>query len=232
MTTIDKRTGLSFAAAVLALGAILAFGVERPRDGTQYTEYFERVSEKMSAIPYRIGDWIGQDVDAQAPAIRILKPNKLLQRQYASVDGSTKFSLFMIHCTDARDMQGHYPPVCYPAHGWTIIRTERSDFVLGQSRVPCKVYQLDALRQGRTLEMTILNFFAVPSQQEALAADMSAVNRASLASSRSWMGAAQVQLIVHGIVPPEEMTRLMQEVSPAIESAVREVIHGDRSKAR
>ncbi len=226
--TIDKRTAVSFAAAVVALGGLLMFGTQRTRDEAQYEEYFERVSSAISLIPYRIGAWVGADAEAQAPAIRMLRPNKLLQRRYVSQDGSPNFSLLFVHCSDARDMQGHYPPVCYPAHGWNILRSEQTDFVLGQSRVPCKVYQLDALRQGRTLEMTILNFFAVPSQGEALAADMSAVNRASLASSQSWLGAAQVQLIVHGTVTPEEMTRLMQEVSPAIEPAIREVIHGER----
>lgn len=236
MRAMDRRTAVSFGTALTVLVTLAVLGSEPPRDASRHDEYFQRVSEAISAIPYRIvaqatGDtaWIGADAEAQAPAIRLLRPNKLLQRRYVSQDGTATFSLLFIHCTDARDMQGHYPPVCYPAHGWTIDRATQTDFILGPSRAPCTVYHLSALRHGRTMTMTILNFFAVPWVSESLSANMSSVNRAALSSSRSWIGAAQIQVIVSDDVSEEHMTSLMRQIAPAIEPAIREVIDGQRT---
>lgn len=226
MIAMNKRKAIAFVPTLLALLTMVVFGNEPLRAGRADQAYFDGVAAAIAGIPYRIGPWIGADVEAQAPAIKLLRPNKLLQRRYLTSDGSSSFSLLLVHCSDARDMQGHYPPVCYPAHGWVIDESERTEFVLGPSRIPSMVYRLSSIRQGEERTMTILNFFAVPSGGESLAADMAAVNRASATTARSGLGAAQFQLIVPGRVPSDEMTRLMQEVGPAIEPPIRKVIHG------
>lgn len=223
---MNRRKAIAFVPSLIVLVAMAVYGHEPLRASRADQAYLAAVSDAISSIPYRIGPWIGADVEAQAPAIRLLRPNKLLQRRYLSLDGSRSFSLLFVHCSDARDMQGHYPPVCYPSHGWVINETERVDFVLGQSRIPAVVYRLSALRQGEERTMTILNFFAVPSDREALAADMAAVNRASATTARSGLGAAQFQLIVPGHATSEAMTTLMLEIGPAIEPPIRKVIHG------
>ncbi len=222
----DLRTARAVIPAVIVLVAMLALGIERPRSARDDSAYLAAVYQAITDIPYRIGAWIGVDVEAQAPAIQLLRPNKLLQRSYMTADGASAFSLLFIHCSDARDMQGHYPPVCYPAHGWTIVDSTRTVCALGQSAVPCVVYRCSAVHNGEELRMTILNFFAVPSHAQALAADMSAVNSAAASTSRSGLGAAQIQLILPRDAQPDELVRLMQEIGPAIEPAVWRVIHG------
>ena len=223
---MNRRKLIAFVPTLAILLTMAAMGFEPPGRARVDQAYFDGVSDAIAAIPYRIGSWIGADVEAQEPAVRLLRPNKLMQRRFLKTDGSSAFSLLFVHCSDARDMQGHYPPVCYPAHGWVINRAERAEFALGTDRVPSTVYHLSALRQGDERTMTILNFFAVPSEQDSLAADMAAVNRASATSARSGLGAAQIQLIVTGHVSVEEMTELAEEVGAAIEPPIRKVIHG------
>lgn len=228
----DRRELWSILPALLLLGVMAVLGTELPRNAVDDQDYLAGVYESITEIPYRIGDWIGADVEAQAPAIQLLRPNKLLQRHYAMTDGASDFSLLIVHCSDARDMQGHYPPVCYPAHGWSSAGSTRTSFVLGQTSVPCLVYRFDTVRHGEQLRMTILNFFAVPSQEQAMAADMAAVNSAAASSRRAGLGAAQFQLILAADATPDEMTRLMEQIGPAIEAAVWRVIHGVRNRPR
>jgi hypothetical protein len=210
------------AAAVLV--AMIGFGIERPRMTERTGPYFEAVAAGIGAIPYRIEGWIGADVPPQAPAIQLLRPNKLLQRRYLRDDQTEAMSLLFVHCADARDMQGHFPPVCYPSHGWIMAGSERVEFAMGDRRVPAMVYKLFTVRNGVEQRMTILNFFVVPSAADPLAEDMKAVNRAAAASAQSWLGAAQLQIILHREATAEEMIGLMRVVAPAIEPALRKVM--------
>lgn len=224
MSMLDRKDLVAFFPALALLIGMIALSSDRAPTPEADEQYLTRVSEAISGIPYRIGRWIGADVEAQAPAVRLLRPNKLLQRRYVLPDGSDSISLLVVHCSDARDMQGHYPPVCYPAHGWIIERSSPTDFAIGGFRVPAKVYELTSIRQGTERRMSILNFFVVPSESQALAADMEAVNRASAASARSGQGAAQMQLIVPNHRSIEDITRLMEEFAPALEPAIEKVI--------
>lgn len=229
MVNSQRRLAWSVAPALLVLLAMAILGVRSPRSSGGDEAYLSAVYRSLTDVPYRIGDWIGVDVEVQAPAIQLLRPNKLLQRRYTTGDGGSAFSLLIVHCSDARDMQGHYPPVCYPAHGWSSLGTAHTSFALGQTAVPCTVYRFFTDRGGSEYRMTILNFFAVPSLEQSLAADMSAVNRAAASSRRSGLGAAQFQLILAGDATPEDMTHLMQEIGPAIEPAVWRIVHGVRT---
>jgi hypothetical protein len=226
------RYALCVGASLLLLGAMVVRGVERSSTGVPDQKYFDEVASAVARIPYRIGEWIGADVEAQAPAIALLRPNKLVQRRYTTTDGKPVFSLLFVHCLDARDMQGHYPPICYPAHGWIVRTSEPAQFVLMGASVPARVYGMTQVREGERENMTILNFFVVPSDEQQLAPDMEAVNRASAASARSWLGAAQVQVIVAGEASVEEMSRIASEISPAIEPAIHSLMQGTETDDR
>lgn len=225
----DRRAALSFIPAVAILVAMIIFGIRRTSDPARDKDYFADVSAAISDIPYRIGGWIGADMEAQAPAIQLLRPNKLLQRRYAKLDGAHSFSILFVHCSDARDMEGHYPPVCYPAHGWIMVDSTPSDFILGSARVPCTIYRMKTVRNGDERRMTILNFFAFSSTVAGLAADMTAVSQVSSSAAISSRGAAQFQLILQDGASLDEVTQLMQEIGPAVEPAVWSVVRGARS---
>lgn len=72
----------------------------------------------VQALPVRIGAWTGTDVPLPPAAWSLLRPNAIASRVYAHPDGR-RVNLIVVQCGDARDMSGHYPPVCYPSRGWT-----------------------------------------------------------------------------------------------------------------
>ncbi|MDX2116375.1 MAG: exosortase-associated EpsI family protein [Planctomycetota bacterium] len=227
----DARSLWSFGAGALVLGSMIALGHRGRAPDVDSTAYFAQAAEAISRIPYRIEGWVGADVEAQAPAVQLLRPNKLLQRRYISTDVEREFVLLFVHCADARDMQGHYPPICYPAHGWTLVDRIPAEFKAGSSLLPGTVYRLETVRQGEKRHMSILNFFAMPGAAQGIAPDMEAVNRASASSATSVLGAAQVQLVLQHEATPPELTELMATVFPAIEPAVWSVVRGNEADA-
>ena len=47
-------------------------------------------------------------------------------------------SLLLVQVRDARDILGHYPPVCYPAQGWRV--RERGEIALGSEGIEAVLY--------------------------------------------------------------------------------------------
>lgn len=219
------KSAASILAAALMLVSMVLIGVSPGQSLGRDQAYLDAISAAAKSLPYRIGPWIGADIEPQQPAVELLKPNALMQRRYVRSDGSASFTLLFVHCGDARDMQGHYPPVCYPAHGWVITGSVPSSFILGRVEAPARIYRMSALRGGNEQRMTIMNFFAVPSESQPLAPDMNAVNRAAGGTARAALGAAQTQLIVGADVSDEHMAALMSEIAPALEPIVSQVIH-------
>lgn len=83
--------------------------------------YHAAVRDAVLEIPRQIDGWQGTDQEVPAAAIELLRPNVLLSRRYTHQETGQVVTLLIVHCKDARDLMGHYPPVCYPAQGWRII---------------------------------------------------------------------------------------------------------------
>src|SRR3954466_15155977 len=105
--------------AYLTVALLLGLSAEtlrRPRPGDA-EPYHTRVkaAREQFAVPE---NWTFEDHDLPDGAIALLKPNATLFRQFKS---PRPFQFLFIQCRDARDMGGHYPPVCYPASGWVVV---------------------------------------------------------------------------------------------------------------
>ncbi len=120
--SIPARIAPYVCAAVLCVFIVMGGISARRPSGT--ADYRARVKAAIEAIPYRIGPAVGTDSEPTEAAIRLLSPNKILERRYLDPSTGGAFSLLFVHCGDARDMNGHYPPVCYPAHGWKLGDTQ------------------------------------------------------------------------------------------------------------
>lgn len=190
-------------------------------------EYFERVARAIERAPYRIGPWIGQDVEAQAAAVRLLRPNKLMQRRYSDPATGDEVNLLIVHCGDVRDMTGHYPPVCYPAHGWKQEQepTIESIQLLGVS-ANARVYRFDLTREGATRRMTVVNFFVLPGGGGPVTAEMDDVERATQRRASATLGSAQVQILTGERMSEERRREVVSEFIRAIEPALREIAQG------
>src|SRR5688572_20190410 len=103
----------------LALIAILPIVLNHPPvDQSSIQARNRQVAAAFDQAPWRIGEWNAEPLKVLPAAVEILRPNAILSRRFKSLNDNFYFDVMIIHCTDARDMDGHFPPVCFPAHGW------------------------------------------------------------------------------------------------------------------
>jgi hypothetical protein len=180
------------AALLMAAAAFDLVGVDPSKDAAPF---HEEVRASIEGVPYKIGPWIGRDVEAAPAATQLLRPVKLMQRRYTNPATGESFNLLIVYCGDTRDMLGHYPPQCYPAHGWTTVDRNPASFQLRGLQFPATQYRFRRAGAGVDQAMTIFNFFVLPVGDQRLVADMTAVNRASQSRTGVGLGAGQIQLL-------------------------------------
>jgi Protein of unknown function (DUF3485) len=107
-------------AAVALLGLIAGQRILADQRSPGLQAYHDRVKQSAALVPGHIGPWVAQDVPVLARAVKLLQPNIMISRQYTNVENGQTAGLLAVHCPDAHDMVGHYPPRCYPADGWDL----------------------------------------------------------------------------------------------------------------
>ncbi len=224
-STLGNWWAPALSAAILL--ATAAFGLVGVKGGGESADVFHAsVRSSMESIPYKIGPWVGSDVEAAAAATRLLKPVKLMQRRYTDPSTGKSFNLLMVYCGDTRDMLGHYPPNCYPAHGWKARSVNAASFELAGSRFAATEYTFARSAVGVDQALDIFNFFVLPSGDARLVADMDAVNRASQQRTGVTLGAAQVQLLFTDHSTPAEQAEIRSLVLSAIEPTLETITAG------
>jgi len=240
--------GLMRSGPWLALGVAVAFSIWMPLPPARTLEAdarHARIKSAFAGVPLRMDDWVGEEAPLTPSAIELLRPNAAISRTYRrlGVPGSYNFSL--IHCSDFRDMGGHYPPVCYPAHGWSLREeqgTERDVWDFGADREPSgaraeeaprievsaaenlgpadlAVYRFS--RTGRNLRevrMTVLSAFILPDGRwtRALSDIRDSAGRRRVAAE----GVAQVQVAVSGWPALETIQEPVEAVLGSIPESV------------
>ncbi len=217
-TSIVNRSA-PMLAAVLLIGLLLARPFEvRDMPGTE--EYFAEVRERIEAIPYKIGPWLGKDVDVSVAAVRLLRPNKLMQRQYTDQETGRVIQMLVVHCGDTRDMRGHYPPVCYPAHGWRAVSSKEMSVLVEGSSLPARVYEFTRVTDGVERRMSVVNLFVAPRPERPFFADMDGLDRASQDIVMAGLGAAQIQIVSSSDDPAlkggAEIDRFFESLEPVL----------------
>ncbi len=189
-----------------------------------------RIASTLQAVPMIVEDWIGEDRPLIPAAQELLRPNAALSRVWRRLGSNESVALSLIHCSDVRDMGSHYPPVCYPANGWSLIELD-SD---ANSRVvPLEVEEGDlrlvrVYRFSRTgadlsdLRTTVFNAFILPSGEwiHELGEVQDAGGKRRLAKE----GVAQVQLMVAGWPDAGEARHLCESLLRALPPSVFDVL--------
>ena len=157
------------------------------------------IAAAMRAAPFFIGQWIGEEgdeSDVPREAQQLLRPNAILNRAY-QWPGKMRLHLLIVHCSDARDMIGHYPPSCYPSSGWMrrSATVERDiELRLADQPTPMRSYIFQRQREDGTEEVIrVFNAFVLPDGT--MTPDIGDINRQSERLAVSVQGVAQVQLI-------------------------------------
>ena len=203
-------------AATLLLGVRVQHSFYEAADA--YDDYHARCRQAISQVPTQVGHWMGREVALPQPALDLLDPNALRNIRFTdfSPEGLTgpdrRVSVMLVQCKLARDMQGHYPPRCYPAQGARLLDSEPRNWVIrdpaGEMVIPGMEYQfLEPDRGARDLpaglsatesyslgrRRVVLNFLIVPGV--GVVRDMKGVNDAAEDYQQRHRGAAQVQVV-------------------------------------
>lgn len=191
-------------------------------------EYFTRARKAIDAIPFRIGPWAGVDIEPTRAAVELLRPNRILQREYVGIDTGAEFTLMVVHCRDARDLAGHYPPRCYPANGWAPVSSTKGQLEHpGGGTIPTTVYLYRTPGGVESRVMRITNFFIIPGAGRNFAPTVEAVQRVSGSRLATVNGAAQVQVLAPDTYPAEVHEAILRDVLGAIAPAMDLIAKGD-----
>ncbi len=169
-----------------------------------------RVRAAAEAIPWHVGPWLGVDTAVPDAAVRMLQPNAIVAREFRNIETGERVMLLLVHVRDARDILGHYPPVCYPSQGWVRTASRAVDW----SRPPREFRGTEYTFVRQRLEgatTTIVDNVLVTAGGQTFR-DMSGVEAA--AQDRLWkhFGAAQVQFVHDGQVTPERRREIVNDL--------------------
>jgi hypothetical protein len=225
------RRWLGDAAPALSLVALLTLPSTLSGDAAATSAIRSRHAQivaALSLVPYRVGPWIGEDIPVPEAAVTILKPNAVLARHYRDRQRGQAQSLLIVHCSDTRDMLGHYPPVCYPANGW-VEAAEPSPCPLETAAgvIEARLYRFRRLRDwGSEERLRVADFFVLPDGRTT--GDLADVERRAGAAAISMQGVAQIQLVSAGDESDAEFAAAAAEILRGAGPALRSVAAGSQ----
>lgn len=227
---MTNRAGpkLACVTALVLLSGMLVQSVVA-RHAADAEDYHAAARTAIASIPVRFGAWVGTPMAVPRSAEALLRPNALLSRRYRNVETGRVAELVVVQCRDARDMAGHYPPNCYPAHGWEPVRPPTArviDVAAGGQEpvaVPVMEYAFARREFDRASRIVIASVFVLPSGDWAV--EMSALRALAGDVRLRGLGAAQVQVITDADMSVVERDRLVGEVLGAAWPAL-EVVRG------
>ena len=207
MEALPRSGWVAVALTVAVLVGIATQNTTYPT-GEQAVAYHALVTEAGSTVPYQIGPWQGRDVTVPTPAVVLLRPNLMMSRQYVNAETGRGFSFLLVQCADARDMEGHFPPVCYPHSGFEGGGARPVTIHAGDLVARGAEYEFAREYQNRRTEVTVMNFVLLP--QGGFGDGMREVRRLAGTYTERFYGAAQIQLVFG----PTWTERQREDVSP------------------
>lgn len=221
---MSRRFAKNILAAGLALVLMGGAAVDRsfrkaPPDAEPY---HDRIVKAAQGAPQKIGDWAGQDVPIPEAAIQLLRPNVIVSKSYVNYMTGEAISFLLVDCTDARDILGHYPPVCYPNQGWHEITHEPRDWQAGDLKLTGTQYDFTrSVPEDRT--ETIADFMLLPNGK--VGRDMTSVRQVARGLER-YYGAAQVQVIMPSSLSQERKDEIVKTIAEGYHGIFKTILGG------
>lgn len=186
--------------------------------------YHADVARAAAAIPYSVEDWVGTDSDVPLAARALLKPNAMVSRRYTRIGAGESASLLFVQCRDAGDLLGHFPPICYPAHGFVLVSTEDRDWLVGDLAIHGKRYRLQRKDRDGQDGIVVDNFMILPDGS--VARDMDRVNESAQDVRQRYFGAAQIQVLTDEGMAPERRDAVFRTLVEGCLPAIRRMKAG------
>jgi hypothetical protein len=180
------------------------------------------IREAMDRAPYLVaGRLVAQDQDLPTEAMKLLKPNAVISRNYSDIARGLSYGFVMTHAVDLNDMVGHYPPICYPGAGWT--REDGGgihELDLGFDTVRVREYRfVRRSESGADIGVRVLNGFILPDGSTTT--EMSDLRARAGRRALAAAGAAQLQMIVPAAYDEQQALDVMAAIIRSTEEAVR-----------
>lgn len=225
MTRILSYLPIVLAAAVLlGVVGVKRYLAEPPADAEPY---LARCRQQAAELPLMFDRWIGEDVPVPTQAVDMLKPNVLISRTFATLDGD-RVALLIVQSGDARQLMGHYPPNCYPGQGWQLQEGRPLDVEAAGIDVDGTHYTfLAPLPDGETRPVEIYNFMLRPTGETGR--DLSTIDAARQDGRRRYMGAGQFQLLFHTPLSDAERGAIFESFLDMSGPLLREILTGSES---
>ncbi len=219
-----RRLFVPVVTAALLAGIFFSGGLGQPAPAGA-ERYFEEVASAIDSVPYQIRSWYGVELPFTEVVVQMLRPNKILRRTFQDPALGHRASLSIIHCTDVRDMLGHHPPVCYPAHGWHLESRHTEEIVVRGRSQEVNIYHFSRLNAGSREAIRIVSFFVAPGV-DGIIREMDEMERASKRSGLAGLGAAQVQVLTPLSQSQEATGAMVSGIVEAIEPVIEKIGRG------
>jgi hypothetical protein len=172
---------------------------------TGVESYHQRIKEAARRVPLQIGPWVGQNVPVPPQAVSLLDPNVILSRRYVNVENGATASVLLVHCSDAHDILGHYPPRCFRGQGWDLVDSRSRDWTAGDLRLPGMEYRFRRAAEGfgATNESSIVFANALLRPDGQVLRDMEELTRSAAGANGPLWGAGQFQVCMDASIPQE-----------------------------
>ena len=193
-------------------------------DPREADPFHARAAAAIAGIPKLLGNWYAhRDIPMPQDAKGLLAPNGYLDRLYLNLATGARVEMLLVQCRDTRDMQGHYPPVCYPSHGCKMnLPGEAQTWKAADLSISGTEYAV-AFPSGE--RRIIRNFFVLPSGK--IVADMEGVNAAAKDYRELVFGVTQIQLLFDATVPAEKRDSIFAELLGPNQPMIQALRHND-----
>ncbi|MBI1367279.1 MAG: exosortase-associated EpsI family protein [Planctomycetes bacterium] len=223
MTRKSKQFLIAPLITLLVMAALAAESYSRPSPGDA-EPYHAAITAAAAQLPTRIGDWVGVNEPIQKEAIRLLKPNVIYNRVFTNPVIGQRVTVLLVQCKDARDIYGHYPPVCYPAHGLAQRSAKPFDRYIEGEPIHGMEYVFASDTFGAQ-ELTVDNFILLPGGETAR--DMKSVRSQAWDYQRRFLGAGQVQVVYQDSkLTDEQRAEIFNELVTAHMPVIKAILHG------
>jgi hypothetical protein len=197
-TTLKPVGAFSRLPVVVSIALLCGAGVESrkfrpPPDTKAYLTRVRDLANSDQGIPMVIGDWVGNDAEVEQSAVKLLRPNVILSRNYHNTKTNESAALLFVDCSDARDTIGHYPPICYPSQGFTAELTETKNWQLPEMMIHGTEYNFVRSVFDNDRRLWVDDFFVLPGT--GTVPDRGPVIAAAADLQRRFYGVGQVQLV-------------------------------------
>lgn len=222
---MKERVAILVSALLLGGAAVERWSLSAPASAA---EYHARVRSAGESAPLAFDGWSGRDVPLPPAAVKMLRPNVVLSREFERLaatrpaEGASppaaealmatgrRASFLLIQCDDTRELVAHYPPMCYPGQGYSVMAARPKTTRFDDLDVEWTQYEFVQQSVDRFASLVVAHFIVMPDGT--ICRSMDAMRTSAARVSDRFYGAAQVQVVTSGQVPEAEREAIFADL--------------------